>query len=149
VWRTQASSRAVFISWSAALGKILTVDNLRKRNIIIVDRCCLCKRDGETVDHLLLHCDVASTLWFHVFAQFGMSWVMPRRFIDLFACWWKFGRLRSAMFWKMVPICIFWCVWNERNLRCFKDLENFVEEILASFFHTLSLDDGLFVTLVD
>jgi len=41
------------------------------------------------VDHLLLHCDVASTLWNLVFSRFGMSWVMPRRVIDLFACWWK------------------------------------------------------------
>jgi hypothetical protein len=52
-----------FFAWSVALGKELTVDNnLRKRNIIIVDRCCLCKRDRESVDHLLLHCDVVSTL---------------------------------------------------------------------------------------
>jgi len=53
---------AAFFAWSAALGKILTVDNFRKRHIIIVDRCCLCKRDGESVDHLLLHCDVAFAL---------------------------------------------------------------------------------------
>jgi hypothetical protein len=72
VWRTQAPSRAAFFAWSAALGKILTADNLRKRKIIIVDRCYLCKRDGKTVDHLLLlHCDVASTLWNHVFSRFG------------------------------------------------------------------------------
>jgi hypothetical protein len=90
--------------------KILTVDNLRKRNIIIVDRCCLCKRDGETVDHLILYCDVASTLWIHVFTRFGMSWVVPKRVIDLFACWWKSGKPRSAAVWKMVPTCIFWCL---------------------------------------
>jgi len=82
VWRTQAPSRSAFFSWSAALGKILTVDNLRKRSIIIVDRCCLCKRDGKTVDHLLLYCDVVSTLCTHVFTLFGMSWVMPKRVID-------------------------------------------------------------------
>jgi hypothetical protein len=72
MWQTQAPSRAAFFSWSVALCKILTVDNLRKRNIIIVDRCCLCKRDVETVDHLLFHCDVASTLWIHVFTRFGI-----------------------------------------------------------------------------
>jgi hypothetical protein len=43
VWQTQAPPRAAFFTWSAALGKILTMDNLRKRHIIIVDRCCLCK----------------------------------------------------------------------------------------------------------
>jgi hypothetical protein len=87
VWRTQDPSRAAFFSWLVALGKILTVDNLRKRNIIIVDRYCLCKRDGETMDHLLLRCDVASTLWIHVFTRFSMSSVMPKRVINLFACW--------------------------------------------------------------
>jgi hypothetical protein len=87
VWRTQAPSRAAFFAWSAVLGKILTTENLRKRKIIIVDRCYLCKRDGETVDHLLLHCDMASTLWNHVFSRFGMSWVMPRRVVNLFSCW--------------------------------------------------------------
>jgi len=76
VWQTQAHSRAVFFAWAAALGKILIVDNLRKRKIIIVDRCYLCKRDGESVDYLLLYYDVASTLWHHVFSRFGMSWVM-------------------------------------------------------------------------
>jgi hypothetical protein len=87
MWQTQAPSRAAFFSWSAALGKILIVDNLRKRHIIIVDKCFLCKRDGESVNHLLLHCDVASTMWNNIFTRFGMSWVMPSRVIDLFACW--------------------------------------------------------------
>jgi hypothetical protein len=86
VWKTQAPSRAAFFVWSATLEKILTADNLSKRKIIIVDRCYLCKRDGETMDHLLLHCDVASTLWNHVFSRFGMSWVMLRRVVDLFYC---------------------------------------------------------------
>jgi hypothetical protein len=115
VWRTQAPPRAAFFTWSTALGKILTVDNLRKRHLIIVDRCWLCKRDGESVDHILLHCDVASALWNNIFSRFGISWVMPRRVIDLMAGWWKSGRPLSATIWKMVPICIFWCVWKERN----------------------------------
>jgi hypothetical protein len=114
-----------------------------------VNRCCLCKRDGETVDHLLVHCDVASTLWIHVFTRFGMSWVMPRRVINLFAAWWKSGRPRSATVWKMVPICIFWCVWKEINLGCFEDQENSMEDVLTSFFSYVSLDGGIFVTRVD
>jgi hypothetical protein len=32
MWQTQALSRAAFFAWSAALGNILTVDNLRKRH---------------------------------------------------------------------------------------------------------------------
>jgi hypothetical protein len=95
VWRTQAPSRAAFFAWSTTLGKILTLDNLRKWPIIVMDKCCMCKRDVEFVDHLL-HCDVASAFWSALFSRFGMSWVMPRRVIDLFVCWWSSGRPISA-----------------------------------------------------
>jgi hypothetical protein len=137
VWRSQAPPMAAFFTWSAALGIILTLDNLRKRHIIIVDRCCLCKRDGESMDHILQHCDVASAMWNNIFSRFGISWVMPRSVLDLVACWWKFGRSRSATTWKMVPICLFWCIWRKRNLRCFENLESSLEEVLELFLHTL------------
>lgn len=63
----------IFFSWTTTLGRILTVDNLIKRKVIIVDWCCMCKRTGETVDHILLHCDVARELWLFVFSLFGVQ----------------------------------------------------------------------------
>jgi hypothetical protein len=98
------------------------------------------------VDHILLHCDVASALWNALFTCFSLYWVMPRRVIDLFACWWKFGRPRSAGIWKMVPICIFWCVWKEINDRCFEDLKSSMDDILASFFYILYLWTVVFLS---
>jgi len=38
-----------------------------------------------------------------------------------------------------VLICLFWCVWKERNNRFFEDLERSLDDILASCFHTLYL----------
>lgn len=52
-----------FFTWSAALGKILTMNNLEKQHVIVMDRYCLCKRNGESADHLLHHCDVAFAIW--------------------------------------------------------------------------------------
>jgi hypothetical protein len=48
------------------------MDNLRKQYVIMVNWCYLCKRNGEHVDHLLLHCDIACTIWndFFRFAVF-------------------------------------------------------------------------------
>jgi hypothetical protein len=86
VWQAQALARAAYFAWLAALGKILTLDNFRKRHVILVDRCCMCSRNGELVDRLL-HCDVAYALWSTLFTRFGLSWVMSRRVFDLFACW--------------------------------------------------------------
>jgi hypothetical protein len=73
---------------------------------------------------------------------------MSRRVVDLFACWWKAGRSRSAAVWKMVPICILSCVWKERNFRCFEDLENSMENFVASFFHALYLWTEAFLSAV-
>jgi hypothetical protein len=107
VWRTQGPSRAAFFLCSTALGKILSLDNLRKRHVIVIYRCYICKKTGESVDHLLLYCDVASALWSSLFSCFGMSWVMPRWIVNLLACWWSSGRPRSAAVQKMMLICLF------------------------------------------
>lgn len=47
-WRVLAPSRVVFFVLTATLGKILTLNNLRKRHVLVVDWCCMCKRSEET-----------------------------------------------------------------------------------------------------
>jgi hypothetical protein len=35
----------------------------------------MCKRSGESIDHLLLlHCEVARDLWASIFRLFGVEW---------------------------------------------------------------------------
>ena len=77
----------LFFVWTAALGKCLTIDNLRKRKVCILDWCYMCKCNSESVNHLFLHCPVASEVWDMVFGLFGVSWVMPSSVVGLFACW--------------------------------------------------------------
>jgi hypothetical protein len=52
----------LFFVWSSALDKILTHDNLHKRNVVVIEWCCMCKKNGEFIDYLLLHCEVARDL---------------------------------------------------------------------------------------
>jgi hypothetical protein len=124
-------------TWTAAQGKILTLDNLRKKRVIVIDRCCMCKMNGESVDHLFLHCVVAPALWNAIFSRFSLSWVMPLWVVDLFACWWTGGCSWSAVVWKMVLCCLLWYLWRERNDRQFEDKEKTIEELISFFFHSL------------
>ena len=59
IWKSKAPSRVAFSMWTAVLGKILIMDNLRKKNIIVTEWCCMCKKSGESIDHLLLQCEIA------------------------------------------------------------------------------------------
>jgi hypothetical protein len=37
-----------------------------------------CCESEESVDHLLLHCEIASALWNSIFGLFDLAWVIPR-----------------------------------------------------------------------
>ena len=98
----------------------------------------MCKCNGESVDHLILHCPVAMDLWATVFSLFGVSWVMPQSVMGLLACWQgSFGRHRNGYIWLMVPHCLLWCLWRGRNSRCFEDKERSISDLKQFFFRTL------------
>jgi hypothetical protein len=137
IWRTKVPLKVVFFAWSATLGKILTLNNLRKRHVIVIDKCCMCKMNGETMDYLLLHCEVARVLWNATFSRFSLSWAMSLRVVDLFACWRTGSRSRSAAMWKMIPSCLMWCLWRERNDSNFEDKEMTFEELRTFLFYSL------------
>ena len=54
------------------MGTILTIDNLRKK-VLILDWCYMCKSNGESVDHILLHSPIFFELWSMVFTLFGTT----------------------------------------------------------------------------
>ena len=72
LWQSKVPPRVAFFSWFVFLGKILTIDNFRKRRVLVLDWCYMCKRCRELVDHLLLHCPVAWELWSLLFCLFGI-----------------------------------------------------------------------------
>jgi hypothetical protein len=123
-------------AWSAVLGKILTTDDLEKQRIMVADWCCMCKKNGEPVDHILLHCEVTSVLW-SMFSLFGLAWVMPRQVVDLFDYWrGQFGCSYSTTMWEIIRSCIMWCIWRERNKCNFEDRERTMVDLKAFFFST-------------
>jgi hypothetical protein len=86
IWKVKVPLQVSFFVWTASLGKILTLDNLCKRGLIVVNWCCMCKRSGESINHLFLHCEVARTLSSVLFTLFGVKWVMNGKVLDLLAC---------------------------------------------------------------
>ncbi|KAG2664931.1 hypothetical protein I3843_16G102500 [Carya illinoinensis] len=114
------------------------LDNLRKCGIIVVEWCFMGKKNGETVDHLLLHCEVARALCNVIFCRIGLAWVMLLRVVDLRECWNGIhGCSEVGAAWKMTPLCLMWCIWMEKNERCFNDKERSLEQIWNFFVQSL------------
>ena len=98
-WQSKVRPRVALFSWTTALGKILTTDNLQNRHIVVLDWCYMCKRCGELVDRFLLHYPIAYELWAMVFCLFGIHWIMPYKVVELLASWQrKLGRYRNIDF---------------------------------------------------
>lgn len=64
IWQTKVPSSVAFFAWTVSLGKDLTIDNMRTKDTLLLFIGTTCVREvGESMDHLLLHCKMASAWW--------------------------------------------------------------------------------------
>ena len=81
------SLRICFFAWEVTWAKILTLDQLKKGEWRIPNRCYLCKIEDETSDHILIHCLKARLLWQLIFALFGIQWVLNCSVREVLLSW--------------------------------------------------------------
>ena len=77
IWNYWVHSKVSFFAWEAAWGRILTLDMLKRRGIVLANKCFLCEEMEEAIDHLLLHCSKARLLWDLLLAIVRVNWVFP------------------------------------------------------------------------
>ena len=125
IWSPCVPTKVSFFVYEASWGKVLTLDQLKKRSRILANRCFLCCEEEESIDHILIHCTRARVIWELLFALFGVTWVLPFSVRDTLIGWCGFnlGKKRRKV-WKAAPLCPFWAVWKERNRIAF-DLKLF------------------------
>ena len=60
---------------------------------------------------------------------FGIHWVMLRLVAGLLSCWHRWLGKHNSDIWNLVPGCLIWIVWLERNHRSFEDSEKSLDEL--------------------
>ena len=66
---------------------MLMLDQLKHHGRAFANKCFMCEEDEETIDHLLIRCKRAKTLWNLLLSVVGTSWVFPRSVLHtLLAC---------------------------------------------------------------
>ena len=111
IWRVKAPRRVSFFVCSVAWGKILTCDNLMCRGYSLTSWCCICGCNGETVNHLMLHCPVAAVLWNFVLRTFGVKWVSSGCVMGMLFGWRNWFGKHSSKVWNLVTLCLMWTIW--------------------------------------
>ena len=69
IWKSCVQPKVSFFTWEASWGKVLTLDQVKKRGWALANRCSFCQVEEESIDHLLLHCEKTSIVGdaFHPF----------------------------------------------------------------------------------
>ena len=96
------------------------------------------KVDGESIDHLFIHCPMAKELWDTILSLFGVFWVMSRQVRELMEDW-RVGMPRQGHsgIWNAISHCLMWCLWWQPNLKTFEDSKTSIANLKLLFFRTL------------
>ena len=137
--------------WEASWGRVLTLDHLQKeawvadvwdplaeRGWVLANRCFLCQKCGESIDHLLLHCERTREVWTLLLSFFGVSWVFPYSVKETLIGWrGSFVGKKRKVAWLLRPLCLFWVIWKTRNSMAFEDGVLSIQNLKISCVFTL------------
>ena len=87
------------------------------------------------MDHLLLHRDVAYSLWEDEFNMFRIHRVMIGSIANLLIHWRNLFRKYRLNVWNLVPGCLMWIVWREQNCCSFEDTISSLDQLKSLLQH--------------
>ncbi|KAJ4811538.1 RNA-directed DNA polymerase (reverse transcriptase)-related family protein [Rhynchospora pubera] len=120
LWKLKMPPSSKFFLLLLAHGRILTQDQLLKRNIPCTLGCLLCNNSScETAKHLFLECPFSTCLWQHLGFNLPPILLNPDKplldcLLDLFAL------AANQNHKKTVIATTLWGLWLERNNRTFR-----------------------------
>ena len=108
VWNPVVPPKIGVFAWEAAWGKVLTLDQLKRRGMSFANKCFMREEEEETINHLLIHCKFAKMLWDLFLSIVGISWVFPQSVLHTLLAWQgaAVGKKRRKI-WFVAPLCMF------------------------------------------
>ena len=80
IWKSKVPPKINILGWLVAHGRVNTCDLLQRRRpkaCFSPHWCVLCKKQGESVDHVFVLCEVVSQLWERLFQKASLIWETP------------------------------------------------------------------------
>lgn len=131
LWKSKAPPRVLVFGWLMLQGSILTMDNLQRRGMVVVNACPLCISAKNQVDHSMLNYTMAYRIWITILNWFGCGRVLPRSIVELFEAWkLRIGTSKGKTMWRLLFLATVWAIWTGRNRRCFERSSSSLVEVV-------------------
>lgn len=131
-WKVHTSPKIKTFLWKVLSNAIPVAERILSRGIKCDDRCQLCGKEGENVNHLLFQCDMARQTWAHSCIPTPPRGWMERSLFENFAYFLKISKnvsldLNITRCWPW----ILWYLWKHRNGFLFEGTRFEPEDIIA------------------
>lgn len=123
VWRKLAPPKVELMVWLALLGRLNTNDLLYHKGMLTVEanRCTFCGNPGESLDHLLVSCQLSWQLWCTFSCELRNPIVIPGTLRQMYDIWMHQRMIRPRKrYWMLTFFAIVWSLWMLRNGILFK-----------------------------
>lgn len=143
IWRAITEPKCCFFGWLVMHNKVLTADNMAKRNWPCNLSCVLCYCQHETTAHMLTKCNFTEATWNLVASQHQlptytelMAQKSPTEIVTTLL---SSGNAKDKRR-KVGVLCTFWWeVWKERNRRVFDRVEKSPNVVAALTLEALKM----------
>lgn len=126
IWKARAEPKVRFFAWTLLHKKILTANNLIKRNWPNDPICKLCGNDPETPTHLCKDCSFSKDVWSHLKSWMGLALLDTVNSNGSLHSYWRKCRMKivSTLRRKFDGLISYywWNIWKERNRRTFQNI---------------------------
>eukprot|EP00253_Pinus_taeda_P005985 PITA_05985 len=135
VWDSFSIPKINFFFWTLFHNKILTGENLCKRNIAGPHRCVPCKNAQETTDHLFINCEYAKKAWNIFLTGTNVRPSAQCTIAKMFTSWKASyphniaGKSPWYKIWIAAPKYLCWKLWLARNEIIFNQNEIAAEKV--------------------
>ncbi|CAN1313552.1 Putative ribonuclease H protein At1g65750 [Linum perenne] len=139
IWTSGVPPKIKAFCWMLSHSKIATTDNLQTKGFQTANRCALCCRESESINHLFLLCDFSVEVWNRISSKLSIHGPLGNCIIDVFSAW---KGMNCSPFsdhpMKFILHAFCWTIWIERNNRIFNDKKLLTSQI----FHNIMMVTG-------
>eukprot|EP00253_Pinus_taeda_P011019 PITA_11019 len=139
IWNSTIWPKVSTFLWLLSHNRILTWDNLRKRNFVGPSMCPNCKQDEETVLHLMQTCQLGRKLWEKITFRCQKEGRIHGDLTSTLRTWSQepYQSKILNVLWQLIPGLLMWNIWKERNRQIFKDQEMSLEQLWTGLLNNL------------